>query len=69
MKEQIFSALLYLKARLQEPSSLVAIAFLADKFHVSAGDIANILGVVTTCLGFGGFFIAEKKPITVVLDN
>ena len=67
--DKIYSALIYLKARLKEPSSILAIAFLADKFGVSVGDIGNIVGVVTTLLGVGGFFIAEAKPLTVVSDN
>jgi hypothetical protein len=63
MFARLFSALVFLHNRLKEPTSMLAMAYLADKFDITVGDIAPL---ITTGLGFAAFFIPEAQPLVRV---
>jgi len=63
MVNKIYSSMVYLVQRLKEPSSLIAIAYLTDKYQI---DFGVVTALATTLLGFLGFFIKECKPETKV---
>lgn len=63
MVNKIYSSLVYLFRRVKEPSSLVAIAYLTDKYKIDFGVVTVI---ATTLLGFLGFYIKECDPETQI---
>ena len=63
MVTKLYSSLVYLARRIKEPSSLIAIAYLTDKYQIDFGVVTTL---ATTLLGFLGFYIKECEPETKI---
>lgn len=63
--EQIMGAILYIRRRLSEPSSFVALAFCAQSvgIHIDNHDIQMWLTTLSIPIGALGFFISEGKSL------
>jgi hypothetical protein len=63
--EKILGAFWYLKDRLKEPSTLVALAVITDKagVHIDQTMIDSALNLVSIAAGMAGFFMSEGKAL------